>query len=98
MAKAGTPLAILDAPVMLKSGWNKLCDALALVDAPQNQRLARATTRGWTPEQFAAREAVQEPIDEKRRLADFVLDNSQDVSYIQAQVQRCWQTLVGPNR
>jgi dephospho-CoA kinase len=97
MAQAGVKLAILDAPVMLKSGWNSLCDALALVDAPPELRLARAQQRGWTPQQFAAREASQEPISQKRRLADFVLDNSQDVSYIQSQVQRCWQTLVGPH-
>lgn len=95
MAKDGVQLAILDAPVMLKSGWNSLCNAIALVDAPREQRLARAQQRGWTPEQFAAREASQEPIDQKRRVANFVLDNSRDVSYIQSQVQRCWQTLVG---
>ena len=42
-------VAILDAPVMLKAGWNKLCDALVFVDCPADQRLARATARGWTP-------------------------------------------------
>jgi dephospho-CoA kinase len=80
---------------MLKSGWNKLCDAIAFIDSPREQRLSRALARGWSAAEFAAREAAQEPLEQKRALADFVLDNSQDMSYIQTQVQRCWQTLVG---
>src|SRR5215471_11572035 len=31
LAKTGTQLAILDAPVMLKSGWHHFCDAIAFV-------------------------------------------------------------------
>jgi dephospho-CoA kinase len=96
MARRGVPLVILDAPVMLKAGWEQLCDSLAFVDAPPEQRLARARQRGWTPEEFHRREAAQEPVEEKRRRADFVLDNSRDVSYIQSQVDRCWQTLLSP--
>jgi dephospho-CoA kinase len=94
MARRGTIVAILDAPVMLKAGWNELCNALVFVDSPADQRLARAVARGWSPAEFARREASQEPVEEKRRLADFVLDNSHDVSYIQSQVERCWQRLL----
>ena len=94
LARRGVKLAILDAPVMLKAGWNELCDALVFVDSPADQRLDRALARGWTAAEFAQREVSQEPVAEKQRLADFVLDNSRDVSYIQAQVERCWQRLL----
>jgi dephospho-CoA kinase len=93
LAKSQTRLAILDAPVMLKSGWDRLCDAIAFIDVPRELRLARALARGWTAEDFARREAAQEPVDEKRSRANIVLDNSRDLGYIQSQVQRCWQTL-----
>ena len=93
LAKSGTKLAILDAPVMLKSGWDRLCDAIAFIDASRELRLTRALGRGWTAEDFARREAAQESVDEKRRRANIVLDNSRDLGYIQSQVQRCWQTL-----
>jgi dephospho-CoA kinase len=98
LSRQGAKLAIVDAPVMLKAGWNQLCDALVFVDAPADQRQARAVARGWTAAELARREAAQEPVEEKRRLADFVLDNSQDVSYIQSQVERCWQRLLTSNR
>ncbi|HZZ27003.1 MAG TPA: dephospho-CoA kinase, partial [Pirellulales bacterium] len=57
LAKQGLPLVILDAPVMLKAQWNTLCDALAFVDCPREQRLARALKRGWSAEEFERREA-----------------------------------------
>jgi dephospho-CoA kinase len=98
LARRGAKMAILDAPVMLKAGWNQLCDALVFVDAPADQRQARAMARGWTAAEFSQREAAQEPVEEKRRVADFVLDNSRDVSYIQAQVERCWQRLLTSHR
>ncbi len=93
MAKQGVQIAILDAPVLLKAGWNNFCDALIFVDAPLEQRQARATARGWTIEEFARREACQESTEEKRRLANFVVDNSQDFRYISSQVERLWQSL-----
>jgi dephospho-CoA kinase len=96
MALQGVPVVILDAPVMLKAGWDALCDSLAFVDSPADQRRARALKRGWTAAEFERREASQEPVEAKRRRADFVLDNSRDVSYIQSQVERCWQTLLSP--
>ncbi len=96
MAREGRRLVVLDAPVMLKAGWDQFCDSLAFVDSPLDQRLARALKRGWNAQEFERREASQEPVDEKRRCANFVLDNSRDVSYIQSQVERCWQTLLSP--
>jgi dephospho-CoA kinase len=96
MARRGTQVSILDAPVLLKAGWADLCDALVFIDCPEDQRRARAVQRGWTAEEFARREASQEPIEEKRRRADFVLENSGDLGYIQTQVERCWHSLIGP--
>ena len=36
-------------------------------------------------------------VADKRRRADFVLDNSRDLSYIQAQIERYWQSLLSSN-
>lgn len=69
-------LVILDAPVLLEAGWDRLCEGVLFVDAPENQRCERAAQRGWTAEQFRARERAQLPIDEKRRRANWVINNS----------------------
>ncbi|HET6878782.1 MAG TPA: dephospho-CoA kinase [Pirellulales bacterium] len=87
--------AILDAPVMLKAGWDAFCDHIVYVDSPQEIRRARALARGWRQEDIAARESVQEPLEVKRARADFVIDNSGSPEQTLAQVERLWPTLTG---
>ncbi len=95
MAADNIPAAVLDAPVMLKAGWGDVCDVLIFVDAPDDLRQKRALSRGWLPEQFAAREAAQESLAFKRRQSDFVIDNSGSPEYTTEQIERLWHSLVG---
>jgi dephospho-CoA kinase len=95
MAAAGTPAAVLDAPLLLEAGWDNLCGRLVFVDAPRQTRLERALARGWTKEDFAAREGAQESLDHKRMRADVTIDNSGLAERTQAQVERFWRALVG---
>lgn len=94
-AKEVAPLAVVDAALLFEAGWDRLCDDTAFVDAPRGARLARALQRGWSQEDFAAREAAQAPLESKRARADWIIDNSGRIGDTQAQVQRLWQTLVG---
>ena len=94
-AATGKKLLILDAPVMLKAGWDTMCRWVLLVDAPLSQRLERARQRGWSQEDFHFREAAQEPLDVKRRRSDFVVDNSGSPEATKRQVERLWTQLVG---
>jgi dephospho-CoA kinase len=82
--------AVLDAPVLLKAGWNELCDVVVFVDAPQAVREARARQRGWSAEEFARREAAQEPLPEKRALSDATIDNSGDLQDTRRRVGEFW--------
>jgi dephospho-CoA kinase len=95
LAAAGRPIGVLDAPVMLKAGWDKLCDTIVFVDASNELRLARALGRGWSQGEFAAREAAQESLELKRRLADMIIDNSGPPETTRAHVERLWHLLVG---
>lgn len=94
MAASGIRVAVVDAPLLLEAGWDKLCDTLLFVDAPREARLARALARGWTKEEFAAREGAQESPDGKRARADVVVDNSASPQRTQAQVERFWHSLI----
>jgi dephospho-CoA kinase len=91
--REGVRAAVLDAPVMLKAGWDRLCQRIVFVDAPREVRLARARQRGWTEADFAAREAAQEPLETKRSRADVTLDNSLTRQHLFAQVDRFWRSL-----
>ena len=53
-----------DCPLLLETGLDSGCDALVFVDCPLEVRQERVrASRGWTPEQLAAREAAQMPLD-----------------------------------
>ncbi len=95
LAASGTAVAALDAPLLLEAGWDKLCRRLVFVDAPRQERLVRAMARGWSEEDFAAREGVQESLDFKRGRADVVVDNSGSPEQTEAQVEGLWQSLIG---
>lgn len=95
MAAAGVPAAVLDAPLLAEAGWVKQCDLLIFVEAPRALRLARAQQRGWNEKDFAAREGVQESLDSKRRLADWVIDTSRSPEDTRAQVERFWHSCFG---
>ena len=84
---------ILDAPVMLKAGWDKFCDYILFVKVPRDIRLNRAKKRGWSDEDFTAREAAQESLDTKRAAATHVIDNSGPIESTRQQVESFWGSL-----
>jgi dephospho-CoA kinase len=87
------PAVVIDAPLLIESAWNDVCDVIAFVDAPREQRLARAKARGWTPEEFTRRELSQMPIEQKRRWASHVIDNSGTLQQLEIEVAQFWASL-----
>jgi len=92
-AEQGVPAIVLDAPVMLKAAMDQMCNAIVFVDAPPEVRSQRAQQRGWTKEEFAAREKAQQSLDIKRERADCVIDNSGSLESTKSQVIQFWKQL-----
>lgn len=86
-------IVVLDAAVMLKSGWDRFCDHIVFIEVPRNLRLQRALERGWSYADFAARESAQESLERKRAAADYVIDNSGSIDSTRQQVESLWQSL-----
>lgn len=87
-------MAVIDAALLLETGWDQRCEKIVFVEAPREARLARAVARGWTEEDFTAREAAQESLDRKRARADVIIDNSGPPQRTQAQVEQFWASLI----
>ena len=86
----GLTAVVLDAAVMMKAGWDKMCDHIVFVEVPRSIRLQRALQRGWTEEQFLARESSQLTLSAKRERADTTIDNSGSLEETFQQVQVLW--------
>ena len=79
---------ILDAAILLETGWHAYCNKIVFVDAPRAVRLARLKEkRGWNEQELARREKVQMPVAEKRGQADAVIVNDGDFDKVARQVQ-----------
>lgn len=67
-------LVVLDIPLLLESGGDKRCDAVAVVSCPVFVQARRVLARpGMSPARLAAIRAQQMPDRHKRRRADFVV-------------------------
>jgi dephospho-CoA kinase len=90
-AERGDPVVVLDIPLLFEARGAGAFETVLLVYAPEELQLRRLVElRGMTPEQARARVAAQMPIEEKRRLATHVIDNTGDLDSLRAQVERVW--------
>ena len=78
--KAGAPMVVLDVPLLFETGGERLCDftILCAVD-PDIQRNRALQRPGMTAEKLDAILDRQMPLEEKRRLADSVIDTGSGV-------------------
>jgi dephospho-CoA kinase len=82
------PAYVWDTPLLFETGLNAKCDAVVFVDAPQAVRLARVTaSRGWDAGELTRRENSQMPLDTKRNLSQYVVENTADADAVRGQVR-----------
>jgi len=87
-------VAILDAPVMVESGDSRDVDRLVVVTADEPAQVARQQARdGLGAEDARRRIRSQMPLDEKARLADYLIDNSGELAATEARVSEVHRAL-----
>jgi dephospho-CoA kinase len=75
--KRETPLAVLDIPLLFETGRQGEVDFIVVVSAPLHMQRDRALSRkGMTEKKFDMILARQVPDEEKRKLADMIIDTS----------------------
>ena len=85
---AGTPIVVLDVPLLYEGGGERFCDAVVVVSAPLSVQRARVLARpGMTPERLDQILARQMPDAEKRKRADFVISTAFGIEDARAQVR-----------
>lgn len=88
-------LVVLDIPLLYESELEWLVDRVMVVYCPRDVQLERLISRdGIMAEQAEARLAAQLPIEEKRRKADIVIDNSGTIEHTERQVDAFWSSLL----
>jgi dephospho-CoA kinase len=79
---------VWDAPLLFEVGLHRHCDAVVFVEAPEAVRKERVKERGWGADEIALREKSQLPLDKKRSLAQYIVQNTADAAFAREQVER----------
>lgn len=103
---AGSPLVVLDVPLLFEgrrsgtgSGQAIDYEKTALVWIPAELQLERTVARdGCTEDEASRRISAQLPIDEKKKWADYVIDNSGTREETARQVEALYATLTNSVR
>ncbi len=87
--RTGVAAVVQDIPLLFEGKLENLFDAVILVDAPLETRLARVLARdGISREAFLARDAAQMPASEKRLRATVTLENAGDELQLEDQLDQ----------
>lgn len=90
---------VYDVPLLFESGGNKEMDLTIMIDAPLEERVRRAKERnGWSRDEFFVRESAQMPAEQKRSLADEVIDNDSGLDQLRDRLNRLIETLIREGR
>ncbi|HUY74871.1 MAG TPA: dephospho-CoA kinase [Candidatus Dormibacteraeota bacterium] len=90
-AERGAEIVVHDVPLLFENGLEAMYEEVILVYVPAAVQLERLVSGRGVPEDRAqAMIAAQMPMDEKRRLARLVVDNSGTREETREQVKRLW--------
>jgi dephospho-CoA kinase len=86
---------VWDSPLLIEAKLHRACDAVIFVQVPQKQRFARvAQARQWSRAELLRRENLQLPLDKKKEIADYVVDNTGEESTSLHQVRRVFSLIL----
>jgi dephospho-CoA kinase len=83
-------VVVHDVPLLVETGQAATYDLVLVVEADEETRVARLVERGLSEHDARARIAAQATDDQRRAVADVVLDNRGTPGQLAAQVQRFW--------
>jgi dephospho-CoA kinase len=95
-AEGGAAPIVIEAAILIEAGWRSLVDRLWVVSVDRETATARLlASRPLTPPEVQRRIAAQMPDEERRRLADVVIENRGTPAVLRTHVERAWREVVG---
>ncbi len=86
------PLLVWPGGELLTSRDHTAWAGIVVIDTPEAVAVERVTeARGMEREEVELRMAAQATREDRRSVADFIIDNSGDLDALEAEVDRCWQ-------
>lgn len=91
-------MIFLEAALIYEANMEDLFDYVILITADREVRFKRKqNSENYSEEQFTKRENMQIPQDEKRKRADFIFENNQDLNALKQKVKLLFILLKNPS-
>lgn len=85
-------VVVIDVPLLVEAARSGY-DLVVIVEAPEALRLERLVARGMSADDARRRMAAQATDEERRKVADVVLDNSGTEADLEVQVDALWERI-----
>lgn len=83
---------VIDAALLEESGLSIYCDFVVFVNTSKERKIERSRlSRHWPADELKKREQFQMTLEEKKRSADYIIDNNFTVENTFRQVKEFWQ-------
>jgi dephospho-CoA kinase len=98
IGKCRGKMIVLDVPLLIEAGWSGMVDAVIVVRATVNKEVLRLNKRsGHSRAEVLKRLKYQLPFRDKRRFADFIVDNRESLGDTDKQVKKIFDSLIKKN-
>jgi dephospho-CoA kinase len=90
--REGIPAVVIDAPLLIEAGLEEVCDKVIVVTAGREVQKKRihADDR-FSYSEVRARTSFQLSPEDKKKKADYVIDNSSSLENTRRQVNEIWE-------
>ena len=91
-------VVVIEIPLLVEAPvFAELVDVVLAVEAPEEVRIRRAVEAGMSLEDAQNRVACQASDEERRTLADTVIENVGDADALRRQVDATWESAIAPH-
>jgi len=88
LKKHHTALIVFEVPLLYEAGYKNFFDRIVVVYASRNRAISRLLAKGFSKDEILKRMRAQMPITKKKKLADFVINNNNNLRDTERQVKR----------
>ncbi len=94
-ADGSAPFIVLDVPLLFETGLQILCDCVWLISLRRDLQIARLCRRDDITKDAAERIIdLQMPLEEKKKLADIIIDNNGSLEALQRQLDARYRAVL----
>jgi dephospho-CoA kinase len=92
--KRGTKVVVFEAAKLYEPGWDRLADIVWTVESPRGDIVKRVEQRsGLDESETGARVAAQLTSDERKSIADLVIENNTTLDDLRDQIVELWESI-----